>query len=66
MDDKMALYKLVLLGDVGVGKSALVIQLIMQHFVEPVSALIPLTPKTYSHYISMNPLLKTLTARNWL
>jgi GTPase SAR1 family protein len=33
--EKMALYRLVLLGDGGVGKSALTIQLTLQHFVEP-------------------------------
>ena len=38
MGEKMSPYKLVLLGDAGVGKSALVIQLTMQHFIEPVSA----------------------------
>lgn len=33
----MVLYKLVVLGDGGVGKTALTIQLCLQHFVETVS-----------------------------
>lgn len=33
----MVLYKLVVLGDGGVGKTALTIQLTLQHFVETVS-----------------------------
>lgn len=38
----MVLYKLVVLGDGGVGKTALTIQLCLQHFVETVSiALFP-------------------------
>jgi GTPase KRas len=35
----MVLYKLVVLGDGGVGKTALTIQLTLQHFVETVSNL---------------------------
>lgn len=35
----MVLYKLVVLGDGGVGKTALTIQLTLQHFVETVSFL---------------------------
>jgi GTPase KRas protein len=38
MAGKMVLYKLVVLGDGGVGKTALTIQLTLQHFVETVSA----------------------------
>jgi hypothetical protein len=38
MVEKMAVYRLVLLGDGGVGKSALTIQLTLQHFVEPARA----------------------------
>jgi GTPase KRas protein len=34
----MVLYKLVVLGDGGVGKTALTIQLTLQHFVETVSS----------------------------
>jgi GTPase KRas protein len=34
---QMVLYKLVVLGDGGVGKTALTIQLTLQHFVETVS-----------------------------
>lgn len=41
MAGRMVLYKLVVLGDGGVGKTALTIQLCLQHFVETVS-LIPL------------------------
>jgi len=37
MTGKMVLYKLVVLGDGGVGKTALTIQLTLQHFVETVS-----------------------------
>lgn len=37
----MVLYKLVVLGDGGVGKTALTIQLCLQHFVETVSIEIP-------------------------
>lgn len=40
MAGKMVLYKLVVLGDGGVGKTALTIQLTLQHFVETVSALL--------------------------
>lgn len=39
MAGKMVLYKLVVLGDGGVGKTALTIQLTLQHFVETVSLL---------------------------
>jgi GTPase SAR1 family protein len=38
MAGRMVLYKLVVLGDGGVGKTALTIQLCLQHFVETVSA----------------------------
>lgn len=38
----MVLYKLVVLGDGGVGKTALTIQLCLQHFVETVSSPIAL------------------------
>lgn len=38
MAGKMVLYKLVVLGDGGVGKTALTIQLCLQHFVETVSS----------------------------
>jgi len=41
MAGKMVLYKLVVLGDGGVGKTALTIQLTLQHFVETVSDLSP-------------------------
>jgi len=37
MAARMILYKLVVLGDGGVGKTALTIQLCLQHFVETVS-----------------------------
>lgn len=40
----MVLYKLVVLGDGGVGKTALTIQLCLQHFVETVSISITLFP----------------------
>lgn len=40
MAGKMVLYKLVVLGDGGVGKTALTIQLCLQHFVETVCMLI--------------------------
>jgi GTPase SAR1 family protein len=39
MAGKMVLYKLVVLGDGGVGKTALTIQLCLQHFVETVRSL---------------------------
>jgi len=38
MAGRMVLYKLVVLGDGGVGKTALTIQLCLQHFVETVSS----------------------------
>jgi GTPase SAR1 family protein len=41
MAGKMVLYKLVVLGDGGVGKTALTIQLCLQHFVETVSSFPP-------------------------
>jgi GTPase SAR1 family protein len=37
MAGRMVLYRLVVLGDGGVGKTALTIQLCLQHFVETVS-----------------------------
>lgn len=42
MAGKMVLYKLVVLGDGGVGKTALTIQLCLQHFVETVRTTSPL------------------------
>lgn len=48
MAGRMVLYKLVVLGDGGVGKTALTIQLCLQHFVETVSSaqkhLVPAVP----------------------
>ena len=44
MAGKMVLYKLVVLGDGGVGKTALTIQLCLQHFVETVRSPIVLPP----------------------
>ncbi len=44
MAGKMVLYKLVVLGDGGVGKTALTIQLCLQHFVETVSHVIRPAP----------------------
>jgi GTPase SAR1 family protein len=41
MAGKMVLYKLVVLGDGGVGKTALTIQLCLQHFVETVRSSSP-------------------------
>ena len=41
MAGKMVLYKLVVLGDGGVGKTALTIQLCLQHFVETVRYITP-------------------------
>jgi GTPase KRas protein len=41
MAGRMVLYKLVVLGDGGVGKTALTIQLCLQHFVETVSMSFP-------------------------
>lgn len=38
MAGRMVLYKLVVLGDGGVGKTALTIQLCLQHFVETVGS----------------------------
>ncbi len=50
MANKMVLYKLVVLGDGGVGKTALTIQLCLQHFVETVSLLIRATlPSCFYH-----------------
>lgn len=47
MAGKMVLYKLVVLGDGGVGKTALTIQLCLQHFVETVGRLPrPLLPSS--------------------
>ena len=42
----MVLYKLVVLGDGGVGKTALTIQLTLQHFVETVSTPHPMPNST--------------------
>lgn len=44
MAGRMVLYKLVVLGDGGVGKTALTIQLCLQHFVETVSFPTPRPP----------------------
>lgn len=59
MAGRMVLYKLVVLGDGGVGKTALTIQLCLQHFVETVSSaqkhllaarrLLPLSIGRYVH-----------------
>jgi len=38
MADRMIRYKLVVLGDDGVGKTALAVQLCLEHFVETVNA----------------------------
>jgi len=51
MAGKMVLYKLVVLGDGGVGKTALTIQLTLQHFVETVSG------PEISFIIFANPIL---------
>lgn len=42
MTPRMVLYRLVVLGDGGVGKTALTIQLCLQHFVETVRLYFPL------------------------
>ena len=73
MAGKMVLYKLVVLGDGGVGKTALTIQLTLQHFVETVSKhfpfpgplnspFAPVTPKTPAYFTvcSMIPQSKIL------
>lgn len=45
----MVLYKLVVLGDGGVGKTALTIQLCLQHFVETVSHCVLAGSPTRAH-----------------
>ena len=73
MAGKMVLYKLVVLGDGGVGKTALTIQLTLQHFVETVSNISLLQHPSFSLHscntedlmltflCSMIPQSKTLT-----
>jgi GTPase SAR1 family protein len=73
MAGKMVLYKLVVLGDGGVGKTALTIQLTLQHFVETVSNISLLQGPSFSLHIcdtedfmltflcSMTPQSKILT-----
>jgi GTPase SAR1 family protein len=71
----MVLYKLVVLGDGGVGKTALTIQLTLQHFVETVSnpdslhiilaASLPWS-RTEADFPSTIPPLKTRTGSRWL
>ena len=58
MAGKMVLYKLVVLGDGGVGKTALTIQLTLQHFVETVSSH-PIMPSKHNLYILQNVYLLT-------
>ena len=48
MAGKVVLYKLVVLGDGGVGKTALTIQLTLQHFVETVRISHPFNPPQFS------------------
>lgn len=73
----MVLYKLVVLGDGGVGKTALTIQLTLQHFVETVSNVSfffqspKISPHVYcTEYLltslySMTPLSKIHTENKW-
>ena len=49
----MVLYKLVVLGDGGVGKTALTIQLCLQHFVETVSPVLPIPPRCRPRSLSL-------------
>jgi GTPase SAR1 family protein len=77
MAGKMVLYKLVVLGDGGVGKTALTIQLTLQHFVETVSNVSPFLQSLesllhlyYTESIltsphSMIPQSKTHTESKW-
>lgn len=51
MAGKMILYKLVVLGDGGVGKTALTIQLCLQHFVETVRYPVLLLPNPLPPYL---------------
>ena len=65
MEGKRGLYKLVVLGDGGVGKTALTIQLTLQHFVKSASTMSPIL-KILSYYLSMSLLLKTRIESKWL
>lgn len=68
MAGRMVLYKLVVLGDGGVGKTALTIQLCLQHFVETVSSHLSdlathcLPPPSTLHH-PLSPLLLPLMLR---
>jgi GTPase SAR1 family protein len=60
MAGKMVLYKLVVLGDGGVGKTALTIQLTLQHFVETVCTPHPI-PRQHDSNITKRTCLQTLS-----
>lgn len=75
MAGRMVLYKLVVLGDGGVGKTALTIQLCLQHFVEtvsvsfrtslsPASIARPLRHRDEAHGMLSQPCGQRLTASN--
>ena len=57
----MVLYKLVVLGDGGVGKTALTIQLTLQHFIEHASISNSYSKRMFSLIFSMILLLRTRT-----
>jgi GTPase KRas protein len=61
MEGTMVLYKLVVLGDGGVGKTALTIQFALQHFVKPVSIDVSYYHNTFLLSLSMILLLKICT-----
>lgn len=50
MAGRMVLYKLVVLGDGGVGKTALTIQLCLQHFVETVRYPMVTAPRSFAFW----------------
>ena len=49
--NKQVLYKLVVLGDGGVGKTALTIQLCLEHFVETVSLLLLISVSLHADHL---------------
>lgn len=54
MAGRMVLYKLVVLGDGGVGKTALTIQLCLQHFVETVRYPMVTAPRSFAFWAEKN------------
>jgi hypothetical protein len=64
--ENMVLYKLVVLGDGGVGKTALTIQLTLQRFVELASIYVSHSEDMFLLFFSMNLPWKTRTESMWI